>query len=64
MQRKRDSEENKVHFQMDRFYQLNGEWFYMTREGEEMGPFISKQDAKGDLCGYILLKHRMEAFCV
>ena len=49
MTRKTDNEGEKTHFQMDRFIQQNGEWFYMTREGEERGPFPSKSDAQGDL---------------
>lgn len=38
---------------MDRFVQMNGQWFYMTREGEERGPFDSRADAEGDLIDYI-----------
>ena len=49
MPRRTDKQDEKMHFQMDRFVQQNGQWFYMTREGEERGPFDSKQDAQGDL---------------
>ena len=52
----------KTHFQMDRFVQQNGEWFYTTREGEERGPFISKADAEGDLSAYIRSKLHMEQY--
>lgn len=54
MPRKTDNESEKAHFQMDRFIQQNGEWFYMTREGEERGPFTSKSDAQGDLIGLLM----------
>ena len=48
-----DSKSEKLHFQMDRLVQQNGEWFYMTRESAEIGPFESKDDAEGDLAVYI-----------
>lgn len=51
--RKTDAEDGKAYFQMDRFVQMNGEWFYTTREGEERGPFVSRDDAAGDLIMYI-----------
>ncbi|MCK5395461.1 MAG: hypothetical protein KAJ32_05675 [Gammaproteobacteria bacterium] len=53
MARKTDGEDEKVHFQMDRFIQQNGEWYYVTREGEERGPFEDKADAAGDLILYL-----------
>lgn len=53
MHRKTDGDNTPIHFQVDRFVQQNGEWFYMTREGEERGPFESKEDAEGDLIFYI-----------
>ena len=53
MGRKTDSEEDKVHFKADRFFQQNGEWFYLTRDGEERGPFEDKKDANGDLILYL-----------
>jgi hypothetical protein len=62
MARKTDGEKKKLHFQVDRFFQQNGEWFYMTREGEEHGPFDSKADAEGDLIDYIRHRRNMEQF--
>ena len=53
MSRKTDSDDETVYFQMDRFVQQNGEWYYTTREGEERGPFESREDAEGDLIFYI-----------
>ena len=47
---------------MDRFVQMNGEWFYTTREGEERGPFDSRADAEGDLIAYIRQIEQVEAF--
>jgi len=62
MTRKTDSKDEKLHFQMERFVQQNGQWFYMTREGEEKGPFDSKEDAEGDLIVYIRDRHKLEDF--
>ena len=61
MPRKTDNDD-KVHFQMDRFVQQNGEWFYVTRDGEERGPFKSRSDAEGDLVFYILECHKKENY--
>lgn len=62
MARKSDDENGKMHFQVDRFVQQNGQWFYVTREGEERGPFDSKEDAEGDLAAYIRHKRNMEEY--
>lgn len=52
MSRKTDDGES-FHYQSSRFVQQNGEWFYMTREGEERGPFETREEAEGDLIFYI-----------
>ncbi len=53
MSRKDENEDNRLYFQMDRFMDQLGEWFYTTREGEEKGPFISREDAEKDLIEYL-----------
>ena len=62
MARSDDGDDAKTHFQMDRFVQMNGQWFYTTREGDEKGPFVSKADAEGDLIAYIRYMDQMESF--
>ncbi len=62
MSRTTDGKDEKLHFQMDRLVQQNGEWFYMTREGEEKGPFESREDAEGDLVVYIRHQLKMQEF--
>lgn len=62
MGRKTDGDKDKTFFQMDRFVQMNGQWFYTTREGEERGPFDSKADAAGDLIVYIRHLDHMETY--
>ena len=62
MGRHTDGDAAKTYFQMDRFVQMNGEWFYTTREGEERGPFESRADAEGDLITYIRYQAQMEIY--
>lgn len=62
MRRKNDVDTKKFIFQTDRFVQQNGEWFYMTRNGEQRGPFKSKKDAEGDLVFYIIECHKKDNF--
>ncbi len=62
MQRKTDAYNEPAHFQMGRFALQNGEWFYMTREGVERGPFESKDAAGGDLVAYLHHYQNIEEF--
>ena len=62
MVRKTDGFGEPTRFQMDRFALQNGEWFYMTREGAERGPFSSKEDADDDLTAYLYHRHNIEEF--
>jgi hypothetical protein len=57
-----DGKNDKFHFQMDRFVQQNGEWFYMTSEGDERGPFETRDDAAGDIMLYIRHQLKMQEF--
>jgi hypothetical protein len=62
MDRANDDEQCKVFFKMDRFVSQNGEWFYTTREGEERGPFSSRDEAQGDLIIYLRHLHNLAGF--
>ena len=62
MARITDDKSEKLHFQMDRFVQQNGEWFYMTREGAERGPFETRDDAEGDIAVYIRHQLSLQGF--
>lgn len=44
-----------TYYRSDRFYSENGGWYFKTREGEELGPFDEKCDAKEALEMHILL---------
>jgi hypothetical protein len=62
MHRKTDSLGEPFHFHMDRFALQNGEWFYMTREFSERGPFDSKEEAIRDLKAYLRYRHTVEKY--
>ncbi len=53
MSRKDENKDDRLYFQMDRFMEQAGEWYYTTREGEERGPFKSREDAETDLIEYL-----------
>ena len=52
MQRKTDAIES-VHFQANRIHNLNGRWYFLTREGGNIGPFESKRQAEKSLALYL-----------
>jgi hypothetical protein len=62
MDRKHDGEDSKFYFKTDRFIVQNGEWYYMTREGVERGPFESREAAERDSAMYILEQRKRESF--
>jgi len=49
----RAGERNSVHFRSDRFYQIDKEFYFSTREGIEIGPFGSKGEAASGLERFI-----------
>ncbi len=53
MSRKDEADDGRLYFQMDRFMEQAGEWYYTTREGEERGPFKNRNDAEMDLIAYL-----------
>ncbi|MBV1872874.1 MAG: hypothetical protein KUG83_10040 [Gammaproteobacteria bacterium] len=57
MTEKRSGEESgtKTYYRSDRFYSEEGGWFAKLREGEELGPFDSKDEAKQALADFIEL---------
>ena len=41
------------HFQSDRFFAVGDQWYFLTREGEQLGPFESKAKAESKLRNYL-----------
>lgn len=58
----KDKNDDKTYFQVDRFYQSNGEWYFTTREGYEKGPFSDKAEAERELADYLRHKKKMIDF--
>lgn len=54
----RVGEPEKVNFRSDRVYQVNGKWFFSTREMTEEGPYDSKKEADAEIMMYI--RHAMD----
>ena len=49
----RKNESEKVWFRTDRCFSVDGKWFFTTREGEDVGPFGSRQKAIRGVSRYI-----------
>ena len=49
----RNGEEKSVPLRSDRFFAVNHDWFFTTREGVDIGPFATKQDAYNGLIDFI-----------
>ena len=47
-----------TYYRTDRFYSEEGGWFAKLREGDELGPFDSKEEAKQALADFIELYKR------
>ena len=45
----------KTYYRSDRFYSEEGGWFAKLREGDELGPFDTKEEAKQGLSDFIEL---------
>tara|TARA_R110002072_G_scaffold77138_1_gene180284 strand:- start:10712 stop:10897 length:186 start_codon:yes stop_codon:yes gene_type:complete len=43
----------EVHFHADRIHNLNGRWYFLTREGDNIGPFESKKQAEKELALFL-----------
>jgi Domain of unknown function (DUF6316) len=53
MKRKSDDKERTV-FRTDRFFRSDGKWFFTTREGGNLGPFDTHEDAERALVQHLL----------
>lgn len=54
---KRESDSKDITwFRSDRFFVVDGNWYFTTREGTNEGPFKSAQDAKRELIAYLMDK--------
>jgi hypothetical protein len=49
----RTGEDEKNHFRSERIVVMNGQYYFMTRENTQEGPFDSRLDAERELNLYI-----------
>lgn len=48
-----DDEQETVHFQCERTVRIDGKWYFLTREGETIGPFMDRDSALKRLEEYL-----------
>lgn len=60
MKLNRTGEQGNVPFRSNRFFNSNGYWYYTTREGVDIGPFDSHEDAARGACEFIEFISRVE----
>lgn len=53
MSRHRKGELGAVPFRSGRFFYIDSKWYFACREGKEVGPYPSKQDAEKALAEYV-----------
>ncbi len=49
-----EDESEQMPTRTERFYEINGEWFFAVRKGPDRGPFRSKEEARAALRTYIV----------
>ena len=58
---RKDDAGTKRHFRSDRFFVVSGRHYFTTREGEDFGPFESRDEAESKLEDYLdtqgVMKH-------
>lgn len=55
----RSGETRSIPFRSNRFFCSNGTWYFMTREGNQMGPYSDKREAEAELMIFIREKTMM-----
>ena len=51
---KRDNDRTEeLHFRSERILRINGEWYFLTREGQTKGPYANKNIALEHLESYL-----------
>ncbi len=49
----RAGENSPIPFRNQRYFCANGVWFFETRGGKQLGPFVSKQEMEAELMMFI-----------
>jgi len=50
---RRHGERDTVHFRSGRVFCVDNDWYYSTREGEDIGPFPTKAEAEAALALFL-----------
>ncbi len=50
---RKDDKAEKTWFRMDRIYLSDGQWYFSTREGQEVGPFVTRGSAQNGVAAFI-----------
>ena len=53
MMYRKDDKAERTWFRMDRIYLSDSNWYFSTREGQEVGPFVSRGAATNGVAAYI-----------
>jgi hypothetical protein len=53
MDKHRAGENSNIPFRNERYFCMNGEWFFETRGGGQQGPYDNKQEMEGELLLFI-----------
>ena len=53
MEKHRSGEETSIGFRSQRYFCINGVWYFQTRGGGQKGPFISKEEMEAELLLFI-----------
>ena len=49
----RKGEDTPYPFRSTRIFRANGEWYFSTREGSEIGPFPDREETEASLLEYL-----------
>ncbi len=53
MDKHRAGETSTIPFRNERYFCMNGEWFFETRGGGQLGPFEDKREMEAELLFFI-----------
>ena len=53
MNKHRAGEKSNIPFRNERHFCMNGEWFFETRDGKQLGPLESKEEMEAELLLFI-----------
>lgn len=53
METPRNGEETHIPFRTQRYFCVNGTWYFQTRGGGQQGPFVSKEEMEAELLLFI-----------